>query len=85
MAKKKKVVKARKPKPFHSGVNCLKEDCRSPLAIARDEWFESKDGIECMEPSILFSHNSSQYLRNRLETAFLAGVEAGARIFGNKP
>jgi len=43
-------------------------EMKSELAKARDKWFESEDGKKCSE-----GQASGQYLRNRLEMAFLAG------------
>ncbi len=43
---------------------------KSPLAKARDKWFRSEDGKECREGTA-----AGQYLRNRLERAFLAGAK----------
>lgn len=40
----------------------------APIAKARDEWFESKEGIECQD-----GEADGKYLRNRLEAAFIAG------------
>jgi len=47
------------------------KDMRSPLAKARDKWFDSQDGKACQEGA-----TQGQYLRNRLEQAFIAGWEA---------
>ena len=47
------------------------KDLRSSLARARDEWFESPEGKNCC-----IGASSGQYLRNRLERAFLAGWDA---------
>ena len=46
-------------------------DLRNPLAKARDEWLESQDGKDCCD-----GEARGQYLRNRLEAAFIAGWTA---------
>lgn len=51
----------------------LVKDHRSPLARARDEWLKSPEGRACTEGSA-----TGEYLRNRLETAFVAGYVAAA-------
>lgn len=57
---------------------------RSPLAKARDEWMESDDGQKCLGPEILSRPADSQFLRNRLVRAFIAGAEAQATILMDK-
>jgi hypothetical protein len=54
-------------------------DMRSPLAKARDEWFESDEGERCRA-----GITSGQYLQNRLESAFLAGANWAAQHLGGK-
>ena len=49
---------------------------KSELAIARDEWFVSKEGRKCSE----FPVTSYGYLRNRLEAAFWAGSKANLKV-----
>lgn len=44
-------------------------DIRSPLAKARDDWFESEEGKACSS-----GVTDGHYLHNRLERAFLAGA-----------
>lgn len=51
-------------------------DFRSPLAKARDRWFESEDGGK----KLCDGTASWQYLRNRLERAFIAGAKVGERL-----
>jgi hypothetical protein len=54
---------------------------KSELAIKRDEWFESEEGIRCSEPhSLLSTSDPYIFLRNRLEAAFLAGAEANEEV-----
>ena len=48
-----------------------KPDYRSELAKARDSWFESPQAATCLAGTA-----AGQYLRNRLERAFIAGYEA---------
>lgn len=56
-------------------------DLRNNLAKARDEWLESKEGKSCTDgSSIYLPTGQSQYLRNRIEMAFIAGAEAQRRI-----
>ena len=50
-------------------------DLRSPEAKARDKWLESKEGQTCCEGTA-----NGQYLQNRLERAFSAGLDAGVEI-----
>lgn len=47
------------------------KDLRSPLARARDKWLASEKGKKCCE-----GNTQGQYLRNRLELAFIAGWNA---------
>lgn len=44
------------------------------LAKARDKWLESEEGKRCCE-----GRTEGQYLRNRLELAFIAGWEAATK------
>jgi len=54
---------------------------KSELAIKRDEWFESDEGKGCMDTmSLMMTSKYEQYLKNRLETAFLAGANATNEI-----
>ena len=52
-----------------------------PLSIARarDEWLKSDVGTRCQETDILSDLSYGQYLRHRLEHAFLAGWNAAER------
>ena len=54
-------------------------DFRSPLAKARDKFMGSDDGKRLCEPSLLRGTHESQYLRNRIERAWLLGVEYGEK------
>ena len=49
-------------------------DMRSPLAKARDDWFAGVEGkrVAAEYPAKL----EAQFLKSRLETAFIAGWEA---------
>jgi hypothetical protein len=51
-----------------------KRDLRSPVARMRDAWFETTEGKEACEGDA-----SGQYLRNRLEMAYLSGYNDGAK------
>ena len=51
-------------------------DFRNSLAKARDEWMESRDGKQAIEPSILREERLVKYLRNRIGGAFIAGWNA---------
>ena len=54
---------------------------KSPLAQARDAWFESDEGKGCTNcQSLNIDPQQYRYLRNRLERAFLAGAAAQERI-----
>jgi hypothetical protein len=53
---------------------------KSELTKARDKWFESEEGQQALDPGILFSPHHAQYLRNRLELAFMAGMDAGSKF-----
>jgi len=44
------------------------------IAKARDAWLETEDGQECLDGSA-----EGQFLKNRIETAFMAGVAATER------
>jgi len=46
-------------------------DYRNDLAKARDKWLNSKEGLKAGE-----GETSGQFLRNRLERAFIAGWKA---------
>lgn len=48
------------------------KDLRSPLAKARDAWFESEQGRH-------MTAGTDYYFRNRLEVAFIAGYDAGLK------
>jgi hypothetical protein len=54
-----------------------KQDLRSPLAKERDAWLESKEGRGCLAGT-----PTGQYLQNRLERAFMAGVRAAEKLTG---
>lgn len=41
------------------------------LAVARDKWFTSNEGMQCLEDTA-----AGHYLKNRLERAFIAGWDA---------
>lgn len=51
------------------------ENVGRTMAKQRDLWLSSEDGLKCSMGS-----TEGQYLRNRLERAFLAGIEAGRQI-----
>ena len=58
---------------------------KSELAIKRDEWFASKEGMKCADAASLTSmrrtrENINIYLKNRLEQAFLAGARSTTEI-----
>lgn len=44
------------------------------IAIARDAWFDSEDGQSCARLSGLEGPRAEEFLRNRLESAFIAGA-----------
>ena len=44
---------------------------KSELAKARDRWLQSEEGEECST-----GETRGQYLRNRIERAFIAGWDA---------
>lgn len=46
-------------------------DLRNKLAKARDKWIDSEEGIECCK-----GKTNGQFLKNRLECAFLAGAKS---------
>ncbi len=54
-------------------------DPRNPLARSRDQWFKSDAGKRALDPSILSSPSLTKYLRNRLESAFIAGADISAK------
>lgn len=56
-------------------------DNRSPLAKARDDWFASEEGRGCNDYSTL---TGGEFLRNRIDLAFMAGVEAGMKAAVDK-
>lgn len=62
----------------------MKKDLRTPLAKARDRFLASEEGQSLAEPSLLKRPELRQYLQNRIEVAWLAGFEAGAKIANRK-
>lgn len=50
-------------------------DFRSPEAKARDRFFDSPEGDKLCRGTAC-----GAYLRNRLELAFIAGIEAGKKL-----
>ena len=55
-------------------------DLRSPIARARDLWLASGEGRKLCDPAILRDPSHKQYLQNRIELAFLAGVAAAQKL-----
>ena len=55
------------------------KDHRSPLARARDRWFASEEAETCQEGTA-----TGQYLKNRLEHAFIAGYDAALLLFNQE-
>ena len=53
---------------------------KSELAIKRDEWFESSAGLSCLGRSILRYDCRQEFLKERLEEAFLAGAKANEEV-----
>ena len=65
--------------------NPFMKDLRNDLAKARDEWLGA-EGKLLLDDSILKNPGCLQYLRNRLEEAFIAGWSARPCCFsGKKP
>jgi hypothetical protein len=57
------------------------KDMRSELAIKRDEWLESEEGIDCLDAlGLILTSKYSQLLRIKIEAAFLAGAKADAEV-----
>lgn len=54
-------------------------DMRNDIAKARDKWLESEDGKTSAE-----GYATGQYLKNRLERAFIAGWNAAAKAKESK-
>lgn len=55
-------------------------DLRSPLAKARDKFLDSEEGVRAADPiSLKAPTEMRQYLRNRLENAFVRGWEAAMK------
>lgn len=52
----------------------------SPLAKARDKWMADQGHQLCDVHSLKAPPEMAQYLRNRIEAAFLAGVAAARYI-----
>ena len=55
-------------------------DLRSPLAKARDAFLASEEGEKLTNPGILKSRDLRQYLENRIELAYLAGVADAKKL-----
>lgn len=52
-------------------------DLRSVAAKACDEWLDGPEGVRAQDAwTLLGSNDPDRYLRNRLQRAFLAGMEA---------
>ena len=62
----------------------MKKDFRSPVAKARDDWMESRQGKAAVDPSILFTPRHAPFLRNRIELAFVAGANWAAIFLAKK-
>ena len=61
-------------------------DLRSPLAKARDKFLESDEGVRAADPiSLKAPSEMRQYLRNRIENAFVRGWEAGQKAPRSTP
>ena len=55
----------------------MNKDLRNSLAKARDEWLASQEGRGCTDGTTIHLHLSqNEYLRNRIESAFIAGWHA---------
>ena len=53
---------------------------KSELAIKRDEWFASDQGRQCCADGLNGHGRAKEYLKNRLEAAFLAGAKAQSEV-----
>lgn len=54
---------------------------KSELAMRLNEWLESVDGKQCCNPRSIrecSEADAEKYLRNRIESAFLAGADQAA-------
>lgn len=61
-------------------------DLRNSTAKARDAFIESDEGKQLTDPISLGARpDQRQYLRNRIETAFLAGVKAAGGMPPKSP
>ncbi len=63
-------------------------DLRSQIAIARDEWLDSQEGMKAGDPTTLpraATASGAYYLRNRLSLAFVAGMQAALRLQQTEP
>lgn len=61
-------------------------DLRNPLAKARDEFLDSEEGVRAADPiSLKASGEMRQYLRNRIENAFVRGWEAAEKARRSAP
>lgn len=52
---------------------------KNPLAQARDKFLASEEGQKLINPGILKDRSLRQFLENRIELAFLAGVAAAKK------
>lgn len=50
---------------------------KHPDAIAWDKWKASTEGLHCLSVDILKDATDHEYLLNRLECAFQAGIKHG--------
>lgn len=53
---------------------------KSPLARERDKFIESAEGKTLCDPGFLRDPSHRQFLQNRIERAFLAGVQVGRKL-----
>jgi len=65
---------------MEKGTQKMKQDHISPLAKARDEWLDSKEGEIAQSVNILYDSNQRVFLENRLIMAFIAGWDASAKL-----
>lgn len=54
------------------------------LAEKQNEWFRSQQAMQALNTDILHLDSYGEYLRNRLEAAFLAGAKAQRELLNKE-
>ncbi len=52
----------------------------SELSIKLEKWFKSEEGAKCTDSNFIYGFHPEQYLKHRLELAFIAGAAATQEV-----